>query len=170
MPDKDYTLPFKLALKAQTSTSNALQQKRMHNNAALVFSHDILEHASDMRAGSPTQLKGHKAEATALFFLKKKGLLLLRKNLYCKFGELELVMQDHHSLVFIEERWRKANSMVNSVTSVQNSKQQRLRLCARYFLPHIMRVHFNGVMPICRFDVVAIDGKQIQWIQNAFYI
>jgi putative endonuclease len=42
------------------------------------------------------------------------------------------------------------------------AKQQRLVRAARYYLLRLAEP------PPCRFDVLAIDGEHIEWLQGAF--
>ena len=47
--------------------------------------------------------------------------------------------------------------------AVDYRKQKRISQAAQFFL-----LRYGYGEPPCRFDVVAIDGEQIQWIKNAF--
>ena len=44
------------------------------------------------------------AENLAASYLIEQGLKLLVKNYHCRFGEIDLIMQDKNTLVFIEVR------------------------------------------------------------------
>ena len=50
---------------------------------------------------------GRDAEARALAFLEQQGLTLIEKNFRCRTGEIDLIMHDAQTLVFIEVRSRK---------------------------------------------------------------
>lgn len=43
---------------------------------------------------SNKKLLGDIAEDKALEFLKQQGLKLIDRNFYCRFGEIDLIMQD----------------------------------------------------------------------------
>lgn len=53
------------------------------------------------------QQTGIKAENDALTFLQGQGLIPITRNFRCRFGEIDLIMQDGNTLVFIEVRKRK---------------------------------------------------------------
>jgi putative endonuclease len=49
-----------------------------------------------------TSQTGKNAEELAAVYLQQQGLKLLTSNYRCKFGEIDLIMRDSHSLVFVE--------------------------------------------------------------------
>lgn len=114
--------------------------------------------------------QGDAAEARALAHLQRQGLTLVQRNYRvalgpsARAGEIDLVMREPRSgtLVFVEVRQRAARAAVGAAESVSAVKRQRLVRAAQHFL---QRVH---PLPPCRFDVVAVDGEQLQWIQAAF--
>lgn len=110
---------------------------------------------------------GRHSEQYAEHYLKQQGLRLLERNYRCRGGEIDLVMQDNRTLVFVEVRYRKHLSFGGAAASVDWRKQQRLVHAAEHYLQR----QRTGDRP-CRFDVIAItpgdDGTpQLQWIQNA---
>ena len=110
--------------------------------------------------------KGKQAEELACKFLQKQGLTLLDKNYHCRQGEIDLVMGDKKTLVFVEVRYRKNNAFGGAKESITAKKQQKIRATAL----HYMQQHHNNAN--ARFDVIAITGQgkkqQFEWIQNAF--
>jgi putative endonuclease len=120
-------------------------------------------------------VKGHDAENACCAWLKKRGLKLLARNYSSRRGELDLVMQDGKTVVFIEVRYRKNNLYGGALESVTPSKQQKLRATAEQYLQNETRLK-NG-----RFDVVAMSPATVpdettqaentynfNWIKNAF--
>lgn len=107
---------------------------------------------------------GVQYEQQALAFLKTQGLLLVCQNFYCRFGEIDLIMSDDDTLVFIEVRYRKNQDYGGATASVTLQKQKKLIKTAKHYLSQLDNE------PYCRFDVVAISEKttQPQWIQDAF--
>lgn len=107
---------------------------------------------------------GLDAEHAAATFLQSKGLRLIAQNYHCRFGEIDLVMQEGKTLVFVEVRMRSNTAFGGAASSITPQKQQKLILTAQHYLQQ------HGNAP-CRFDVVLISGKQaeqIEWITNAF--
>jgi putative endonuclease len=108
-------------------------------------------------------LLGQSAEARAEAFLKTQGLKLLTRNWRCRFGEIDLVMQDGTTTVFVEVRLRSRNDFGGAAASVTPAKQKKLLAAARQYLSTLK------TLPPCRFDVVALTGNAPpEWIRNAF--
>ncbi|MDD1960179.1 YraN family protein [Pseudomonas sp. 39004] len=121
-----------------------------------------------MPDASPSQA-GQAAENQALEFLQGQGLKLLTRNWRCKGGELDLVMLDADTVVFVEVRYRLHASFGGALGSIDGRKQKRLVLAASLFLQKEPRW---AAQP-CRFDVVALQGshhagRPLQWLKNAF--
>ena len=112
-----------------------------------------------------TQTSGQRGEATAAHFLQQRGLRLRERNYACRLGEIDLVMQEDDSLVFVEVRYRSNPTRGDGVESVTAAKQKKLTKAALHYL---QRHKLLDRVP-CRFDVVAIDAKQhVNWIKDAF--
>ena len=120
-----------------------------------------------------SHLRGRKSgtiwEKTAESFLRAQGLELLQRNFYSRFGEIDLVMKDEQTLVFIEVKYRKNSHHGSGAEAVTLHKQNRISRTAAWYLaknPHRAEC-------VCRFDVISITpeemGQGINWIKNAFY-
>jgi putative endonuclease len=108
--------------------------------------------------------RGSEAEHAAATFLQQKGLKLLERNHATRHGEIDLIMQDGSTLVFVEVRLRSNTGFGGAAMSITPAKQQRIIRTAEHYLQR------NG-SHASRFDVVLmsrIDGRDIEWIQNAF--
>lgn len=103
---------------------------------------------------------GTLAEKLALDYLLNEGLFLVQANFYSRFGEIDLIMRDNDSYVFVEVKMRKAG--LNPATeSITYKKQQKLVKAAQYFLLKL------GKEVNCRFDAILIDDRnQIEWLRN----
>ncbi|WLH00207.1 YraN family protein [Pseudomonas beijingensis] len=112
------------------------------------------------------QQSGRDAEGQALAHLQQHGLRLVAQNWLCKRGELDLVMLDGDTVVFVEVRYRKNTQWGGALDSIDERKRRKLVFAAQYFLQRESRW---ADYP-CRFDVVAIDSDaaQLNWLQNAF--
>lgn len=112
----------------------------------------------------PSNSQGVISEKQALVYLRSQGLSLICQNYYCRFGEVDLIMQDQDTLVFIEVRYRKNNDFGGALASITYSKQRKIIKTAKHYLAQL------EYQPYCRFDAIAIDGKSTtpEWIQNAF--
>lgn len=111
---------------------------------------------------------GGQAEQLALQFLKRKGLSLVARNVRGPQGEIDLIMREQNTLVFIEVRLRRNQRYVSAAESVNHSKQQKLWATAQHYL---QQQKLLDKVP-CRFDVVALNSLEknasIDWISNAF--
>jgi len=108
-------------------------------------------------------LLGQSAESRAEAFLKTQGLKLLARNWRCRFGEIDLIMRDGTTLVFVEVRLRSRSDFGGAAASVTPAKQKTLLATARQYLRTLT------TLPPCRFDVVALSGNNApEWIRNAF--
>lgn len=112
---------------------------------------------------------GARWEKTAESFLAGHGLRLLERNFSSRLGEIDLVMEDDKTIVFVEVRYRENNRHGSGAESVTVHKQNRISRTAAWYLaknPH-------RAAQFCRFDVISIDAQKkehgIDWIQNAFY-
>jgi putative endonuclease len=108
-------------------------------------------------------LLGQSAEARAEAFLQSHGLKRITRNWRCRFGEIDLIMQDGATLAFIEVRLRSRSDFGGAAASVTPAKQKKLLAAARQYLATLK------TQPPCRFDVVAMSGDgPPEWIKNAF--
>lgn len=111
---------------------------------------------------------GNDAEMLAKQFLQEKGLSFLYHQYRTKRGEIDLIMQEKQTLVFVEVRFRQNTQFGYPQETVTWHKQQHLIKAACYFQQcHPWSKHY-----MLRFDVVAILGgklnPEITWIPNAF--
>ena len=116
-----------------------------------------------------TKARGDAAESCALAWLQKQGLVLEQRNYRvargpaARGGEIDLVMRSRDgTLVFVEVRQRSGTGHGGAAASVGSIKQQRLVRAAMHYLQRF------ASPPPCRFDVVALDGDRIEWLQAAF--
>jgi putative endonuclease len=115
-------------------------------------------------------LTGVKAEDRALAFLQRQGLTLVTRNYRVargpskRGGEIDLILRDEDdgTLVFVEVRARSSRAQGGAAASVNSGKQRRLIYAAQHYLLSWR------TLPPCRFDVVAVDGEQIEWLPAAF--
>jgi putative endonuclease len=113
---------------------------------------------------SQKQDQGRRWEQAALAHLRRHGLALVEANFRCKGGEIDLVMRDGDSLVFVEVRQRASRDHGGAAASITPAKIRRLARAAQYYL-----LRFPALPP-CRFDVIAIDGGHLDWLRNAIEV
>ena len=110
---------------------------------------------------------GRQAERSARRHLKVQGLNFIEANFSSRVGEIDLIMKDVNTLVFVEVRYRKNLKFGSPLETITPNKQRKIRLTAeRYLAKHRLQ---NAD---CRFDTVGLSGNlaapTIDWIKNAF--
>ena len=119
------------------------------------------------RAPTRAQRLGAAGEAAALARLEAAGLRLLARNVRSRHGELDLVMREGATLVFVEVRTRASTRHGGALASVDAAKRRRLLCAAAEFLAQ----HRELAQCACRFDIVGYDGHEgapAQWLRGAF--
>jgi putative endonuclease len=116
-----------------------------------------------------TKSSGDEAETRALAHLQRHGLVLVARNYRVaagprrRGGEVDLILRDRDgTLVFVEVRRRASASHGGAAASIGAAKRRSLVLAAQHYLQRF------ATPPACRFDVVAIDGGDLEWLQAAF--
>ncbi len=128
-------------------------------------SRDIAGQDASGKLASSTQT-GARAEDLALRYLLGQGMRLVQRNYRTPGrggGEIDLIMRGADgTLVFVEVRKRSGAGHGGAAASVSAVKQRRIVFAARHYLARMC------ILSACRFDVVALDGERIEWLQAAF--
>lgn len=108
--------------------------------------------------------QGALAEDAAAEFLSARGLRMVTRNYRCRFGEIDLIMREGTTLVFVEVRFRRSPTFGGAHESITAAKREKLLRAAKHYLAAC------GEFPDCRFDAVLLSGdtREIEWIANAF--
>ncbi len=69
---------------------------------------------------------GDAFERRACAELERAGLTLLARNYSTRHGELDLVMRERDTIVFVEVRYRESAAFGDAATSVTASNQAKL--------------------------------------------
>jgi len=104
--------------------------------------------------------RGEGAEQAALDFLLAAGLTLVARNWRCRRGEIDLILRQGATLVFVEVRQRSSHAFGGAAASIGAAKQARLIAAAQTYLQTLPTV------PACRFDAVCFEGERIDWLKN----
>lgn len=106
--------------------------------------------------------KGNQYEEVASRFLQEQGWLILRRNYYSAYGEIDIIASKEDELAFVEVKGRKRKSSWNE-DAIPKSKQRKIRRTAEYFLMETEQVYSEY-----QFAVLWIEAGDISWIENAF--
>ena len=116
-----------------------------------------------------TKKTGDDAERIAERFLIRHGLALVARNYHCRFGEIDLIMRQGESVVFVEVKLRKTRTgkadFGGAIASITSSKQAKLIVTAQHYLSGMKQ------LPPCRFDAILLNGmteNDVEWLPNAF--
>ena len=105
---------------------------------------------------------GAQAEQQAARYLQQQGLKPVAQNYRGRFGEIDLIMQDGATLVFVEVRLRRSANFGGAAASIDAHKQRRIIRTAQQYLAGLAHI------PPCRFDAVLMDASGVQWLKNGF--
>jgi putative endonuclease len=100
---------------------------------------------------------GKDGEDLACAELARRGYEILARGYRTRAGEIDIVAQHGHTIVFVEVKTRRDDAFGSGASAVTVGKQRRIGLMA---LDYLSRRGLHG-RP-CRFDVVAIrcgDGR-----------
>lgn len=117
---------------------------------------------------SPTQPQiGKRFQDVAEAYLRKQGFHVVQRNFRCALGEIDLIVRDRRTLVFVEVKSRASARHGSAATAVTSQKQRQISRVAVYFL----KMH-RALATKARFDVIAVDdtdtSPRLRWIPGAF--
>lgn len=111
---------------------------------------------------------GAQAEQAAARWMQNHGLTIVQANYRCRFGEIDLILQDGETLVFAEVRLRRNHDFGGAAASIDATKQAKLIRTAQHYLATLPSI------PPCRFDALLLDTPDgrggIEWLKNAFEV
>ncbi|MCP4991138.1 MAG: YraN family protein [Colwellia sp.] len=113
--------------------------------------------------------KGQVTEQFAEDFLIKQGLLPINKNYRCRQGEVDLIMREGDTFVFVEVKYRKSTRFGGAIAAISATKQKKVKHCVTFYL---QQAGLNEYNTPCRIDVIALEGDinqpVVTWLKNAF--
>ncbi len=107
---------------------------------------------------------GSRLEEEAARFLTANGVRIVAHNYRTKVGEIDLIGMDGDTLVFFEVKYRKGD---RSGVAAEAVDRRKIAIICRVSDWYRMENHVSADKQI-RYDVIAIDKEDIQWIRNAF--
>lgn len=110
---------------------------------------------------------GDRGESYAEDYLRRQGYRILTRNYRTKIGEIDLIADDHGTLVFIEVKTRSSVRYGMPAEAVNYKKKQKIIQTAYWYLYERRREN-----TICRFDVLEVYAIGNNWnvhqIKGAF--
>lgn len=100
-----------------------------------------------------TRSAGDSGEAIALDHLSDKGYELVERNYRTRYGEIDLILRDAGTLVFVEVKLRRGTGYGDPLESVTPRKQEQVRSIAEQYLaeaqPEYEEIRFDAVGILC---------------------
>ena len=108
---------------------------------------------------------GSEYEDKAVNYLIDRKVLIKERNFrFHKLGEIDIIGYDDGYLVFFEVKYRRSSSKGSAEEAVVARKAA---VICRVSDAYRMLRHVPDNVPV-RYDVIAINGDDINWIKNAF--
>lgn len=108
-----------------------------------------------------SEIKGRQAEAFVAAGWASKGFTLLGQRVRTPAGEIDLVVADAETLVFIEVKARL--TFAEAAYAVSQRQQSRLLAAADY----VLALYPDWCRPATRFDVALVCGGMVEQIEDA---
>ena len=102
-------------------------------------------------------------EEKAARFLESRGLRMIDRHYRQKWGEIDLIVLEEETWVFVEVKTRSLAWEPTAIEAVTSRKRLRL---VRAAMSYMKWKRLEGC-PL-RFDVVTIEAGRIDWIRDAF--
>lgn len=100
---------------------------------------------------------GNIGEQIAVEYLEKNNYKILKRNFFCKQGEIDIIAKDRQEIVFIEVKTRSNINFGQPSEAVNSIKLKHMYKAAKYFL-----YKTKNINSFIRFDVIEIliaNGK-----------
>ncbi len=99
-------------------------------------------------------------------YLEQKGYSIIKRNFYCKQGEIDIIAKENNEIIFIEVKTRTNAKFGNPADAVNFLKQKHIYNTAKYFLYKTnienMSIRFDVIEVLIRNDNVRFHHiKQI---------
>ena len=103
---------------------------------------------------------GEIGEELAAIMLVEKGYRIIARNFLCRMGEIDIVAYKNGVIAFVEVKTRLSDGYGSGREAVTAAKQQRIKLCAEYFLSN-----FSGFYKEADFQVIEISAVHITGLE-----
>lgn len=105
--------------------------------------------------------KGLAGEMLALKYLQNKGFKHIASRFKTIYGEIDLIMQDGDTLVFVEVKYRSGSHAGDGLMAIDMHKQERILLAAEQYL------YENNIDSPIRIDALEITSEGYYYVPNA---
>ncbi|MDD2369056.1 MAG: YraN family protein [Sulfuricurvum sp.] len=105
-----------------------------------------------------TRARGNIAEERGCEYLRNKGLRIIDRNVYNRFGEIDIIAMHNNVLHFVEVK--SAMSYEQAVNNITPAKLQKLNRTIQTYLQQ-KRLNLDYCI-----DALIITDDEIEWIEN----
>jgi putative endonuclease len=105
-----------------------------------------------------TRAKGDIAEEHGCEYLRNKGYRIIDRNVYNRFGEIDIIAIRDNVLHFVEVK--SATNYEHAVNNITSSKLQKLRRAIQTYLQQ-KRLNLDYCI-----DALIVSEDGIEWIEN----
>lgn len=105
-----------------------------------------------------SKAKGDIAEEKGCHYLQEKGYRIIDRNVYNRFGEIDIIALKEDTLHFVEVK--SARSYEQAVNNMSRAKLQKLHRTIQLYLQQ------KRLMLAYCLDVLVVVDETIEWIEN----
>jgi len=107
---------------------------------------------------------GAKGEMIAQKAMENKNYEILEKNYYSPYGEIDIIAKKGETIIFVEVKYRRNKKYGYGEEAITKTKQKRIYYTA---MDYINKKNIGDQN--YRFDVIAINNNEINWIKNSIW-
>jgi putative endonuclease len=105
---------------------------------------------------------GWRGEETVRRWLERRGFAFVERNFRTRYGEIDLIMKDGDTLVFVEVKTRRSRSFGAPEESISERKLERMEAAvAQYVQRHVVRGPYRIDLAVCE----RTDWREGWWIR-----
>lgn len=109
---------------------------------------------------------GNIYESKAESYLSACGYVILERNYYCRYGEIDLIVKSPDGcIVFVEVKSRSNKHFGNAVEALTRTKCEKIKRTSKVYI-YEKKLDWN--LPY-RYDVITFQNDQLEHIIHAFY-
>src|SRR5581483_2959229 len=96
-----------------------------------------------------TQVRGNEGEDQAALFLQNHGYTIHFRNYRERFGEIDIIAEDHGVLVFVEVKYRTSSYFGTPLEAINRKKLQSIIITSQMFIqkkrPRCQGVRYDAI-------------------------
>ena len=107
-------------------------------------------------------------EDIAANFLEKRGICIIKRNYFTKYGEIDLIGFKNKTIIFTEVKLRNNNNFGLPIEGITKKKLKRFQDTAQFFISE-NNIDYENI----RFDVICLyligEKYKIEWLKNQYF-